>query len=206
MAEIRFYNFDLHVTMSNNNVHTSNDSIDTFDVKSKITIPNGPFGEPLSQLTEKSNNVATLLNKTSSFNHTSLDNHGIPNIDQSTLDTTLDTTTISIKMSNFDVDNPSTHLFVKPARGSLYQWGYESRKYLFIFLLKPLTMNQMGSKYKRQSQQITFKKIRDQYKNITGQNMFPPFFQLHGRTQKYVQMTDTEISDYIENMLKILVE
>ena len=156
MAEIRFYNFDLHVTMSNNNVHTSNDSIDTFDVKSKITIPNGPFGEPLSQLTEKSNNVATLLNKTSSFNDTSLDNHGIPNIDQSTLDTTLDTTTISIKMSNFDVDNPSTHLFVKPTRGSLYQWGYESRKYLFIFLLKPLIMNQMGSTYKRQSQQITF--------------------------------------------------
>ena len=32
--------------------------------------------------------------------------------------------------------------------------------------------------------------------------MFPPFFQLDGRTQKYVQMTDTEISDYIENMLK----
>ena len=188
--------------MSNNNVHTSNDSIDTFDVKSKITIPNGPFGEPLSQLTEKSNNVATLLNETSSFNDTSLDIHGIPNIDQSTLDTTLDTTTISIKMSNFDVDNPSTHLFVKPARGSLYQWGYESRKYLFIFLLKPLTMNQMCSKYKRQSQQITFKKVRDQYKNITGQNMFPPFFQLHRRTQKYVQMTDTEISDYIDNMLK----
>ena len=158
MAEIRFYNFDLHVTMSNNNVHTSNDSIDTFDVKSKITIPNGPFGEPLSQLTEKSNNVATLLNETSSFNDTSLDIHGIPNIDQSTLDTTLDTTTISIKMSNFDVDNPCTHLFVKHTRGSLYQWGYESRKYLFIFLLKPLTTNQMGSKYKRQSQQITFKK------------------------------------------------
>ena len=201
MAEIRFYNFDLHVTMSNNNVHTSNDSIDTFDVKSKITIPNGPFGEPLSQLTEKSNNVATLLNETSSFNDTSLDIHGIPKIYQSTLNTTLDTTTISIKMSNFDVDNPSTYLFVKPARGSLYQWGYESRKYLFIFLLKPLTMNQMCSKYKRQSQQITFKKVRDQYKNITGQNMFPPFFQLHGRAQKYVQMTDTEISDYIENML-----
>ena len=59
----------------------------------------------------------------------------------------------------------------------------------------------MGSKYKRQSQQITFKKIRDQYKNITGQNMFPPFFQLDGRTQKYVQMTDTEILDYIENIL-----
>ena len=58
VAEIRFYNFDLHVTMSNNNVHTSNDSIDTFDVKSKITIPNGPFGEPLSQLTE---NQITLL-------------------------------------------------------------------------------------------------------------------------------------------------
>ena len=32
--------------------------------------------------------------------------------------------------------------------------------------------------------------------------MFPSFFQLDGRTQKYVQMTDTEISDYIENMLK----
>ena len=44
--------------------------------------------------------------------------------------------------------------------------------------------------------------MRDQYKNITGQNMFPPFIQLHGRTQKYVQMTDTEISDYIDNMLK----
>ena len=140
--------------MSNNNIHTSNDSIDTFDIRSKITIPNGPFGEPLSQLTEKSNSVATLLNETSSFNHTSLDNHGIPNINQSTLDTT----TISIKMSNFGVDNPSTHLFVKPARRFLYQWGYESRKYLFIFLLKPLIMNQMGSKYKRQSQQITFKK------------------------------------------------
>ena len=32
--------------------------------------------------------------------------------------------------------------------------------------------------------------------------MLSPFFQLHRRTQKYVQMTDTEISDYIDNMLK----
>lgn len=188
--------------MSTNNDH---DSIATFDVRSKISISDGQFHEPLSQLTDKSNNVATLL-EASSFNHASMEKDDIPNIDQTTLnttlDTTLDTTTISIKMSNFDVGNPSTHLFVKPERGSLYQWEYESRKYLFLSLLKPLMVHQMNSKYKRQSQQIKFKRICDHYKNITGQNMFPPFFQLHGTTQKYIQMTDTEISDYFENMLK----
>ena len=186
------FHVDLHiVTMSNNNDHTSEVSIGTFDVNSKISIPSdGAFAEPLSQLTDIPNN------ETSAFRQTSLDKGDSPNINQSTFDTT----TISIKMSNFDGDNPSTHLFMKPARGSLYNWEYESRKYFFIFLLKPF-MHQIDLKYRRQSQQITFKKIRDHYKKITGQKIFPPFFQFHEGKGIYIQMTDTEISDYIKNIL-----
>lgn len=205
--------------MSDKYDNISNDSIGTFDVRSA----NESYQQPLSQLTDKSNNNASLFKDSSSINDASLDQQKDDNasllndyslINDASLDhpndnishiinTTLDSTVMKVKMSNFDVDTPSTHLFVKPTRGTLNQWEYESRKYLFISLLKPLIkMHENEPKYKRLAHQITFKKINIQYKQITGQIKFPPFFQFDTEKKKYIQMTDVEISKYIEIMLK----
>ena len=198
----------------------SNESISTFDIKTDVLNV-----QLLSQLTEKSNNNSSLFNDSASINAASLeyqkDDSSSRRVfnDSSTFkndsfdnesnklskinNSTLDTTVVSAMMSNFDMDTPSTHIFVRPTRGTLNQWEYESRKFLYVSLFKPLiNMNETHQKHQRLGQPITFKKICDQYEKITGRLKFPPFFQFDSKVNKYVQMTDNELSEHIKSIVK----
>ena len=102
-------------------------------------------------------------------------------------------------MAKFDSNSPSTHIFLKPKKGSLSKWERTSVDYLYLTIFSQMV--DTSKKYKRTTITNFYEEFCNIYKNVTGQENLPPFFKFDKETKTYTRMSSEDISAYVnENM------
>ena len=111
-------------------------------------------------------------------------------------------TEIEKMMQHFDSKLPSSHIFVKPGRGTLHSWEYESRKYLYLDLIYKMMPDGFLNDNKRLKKKMTYKDLYGIYTDVTGINTFPPFYYYNKESNIYIKMNNNEISNYISKQFE----
>ena len=172
-------NNDEDVVVYDESSNNNDESIGTFDQPSTIsnTTTNQIF---LSQLTQQSE----LDGRTWS---------------QSQPKVSYTVSEITEMMAKFDSNSLSTHIFLKPKKGSLSKWERTSVDYLYSTIFSQMV--DTSKKYKRTTITNFYEEFCNIYKNVTGQENLPPFFKFDKETKTYTRMSSEDISAYVnENM------
>ena len=116
------------------------------------------------------------------------------------------------RMKGFKDQDNTTHLFLKPGQGTLYQWEHPPRRYLYIKILKPLLTDYSTITTKLSQVSNYYDLIMMKYKIISGSNINPMFYQYDKRSEMYCQLSNKDINDYFcsmfqkMNRLKVIIK
>ena len=105
-------------------------------------------------------------------------------------------------MNDFDAESPSTHIFLKPTKGTLHRWEHESRKYFYLKLVYKLIPDQCLKNNKRLGKNITCKDLSDIYKVSSGMKTLPPFYSYNKTTKMYDRMSEIEITSFMGTLFQ----
>ena len=202
-----------------NNLTTTKDdesislrTFSTFDVKNIADIQSRPLaGDNIHLVTNAAKALlCSQLTQTStvdedeSYNTSEEDQNNITsNKDlHSCITSTQSQSQMMTLMSAFDEETPSTHIFLKPIRGSLHSWEIKARNYLYVSVLNQFLGSKSMKKYQRMTINTNYKELCNMYMTVTGVNILPPFFQWNHSSKKYVKMSEEEICKYINTICR----
>ena len=108
---------------------------------------------------------------------------------------------IKVKMQQFKHDDVSSHIFLKPAQGTLHDWEHIPRRYFYIQMLKPV-LNELSRKDSNLSMSNAYDQMILNYKSIAGTAHSPPFYTFDKQNSNYIKLTDKEVQSYIKSLFE----
>lgn len=105
-------------------------------------------------------------------------------------------------MHDFIPEIPSTHIFLKPGRGTLHTWEYVSRRYFYLNLIQKMIPDGFLNSNTRMRKKVTHKELYATYKATTGMKSFPPFYCYNKSNMTYTKMNDNQVSMYLSKQFE----
>ena len=102
-------------------------------------------------------------------------------------------------MKSFDNKDSSTHLFLKTCQGTLHEWEYSSRRFLYLDIIVPM-LNKLKEEGGKLAVSNAYDNIVSTYRSVTGTQHEPPFYKFDKLQNIYCYMDEFEVRKYIESV------
>ena len=106
------------------------------------------------------------------------------------------------KIKRFKDDDTSTHIFLKSEQGSLSSWEHPPRRFLYVQIIKLLLHDLATQRIKLCQLADNNKLISFKYKQVTGTDINPKFYQYDKGLDKYIHMAPSDVCEYFSHMFQ----